>query len=135
MGSLSRGIDIPLEVRFHADKENRRKSFKVAVGGKFGVRYDVHNKIKYEESDITKKVKNHENYNVPNFRYGLYGRLGIAGIHFYYYYSLTEFFDNKKGPDETQANTMMIGLSWILIALEISFSFFNKGFYSLFIII
>lgn len=104
-------VDFPLEIRFFADKNNRRKSFKVAAGGKFGVRYDIHTKLKYEENDRVKKLKNYENYNVPNFRYGVYGRLGIAGVSLYYYYSLTEMFDNKKGPEETRASVMMVGLS------------------------
>jgi hypothetical protein len=104
-------IDFPLEVRYYANKENRRKSFKAAIGGKFGIRYDVLTKVKYEENDQTKKIKNKQNFNVQNFRYGVYGRLGVSGISLYYYYSITEMFDNKKGPEETRANVMMVGLA------------------------
>lgn len=105
-------IDVPISIRFNADKNNRRKSFKASVGGKFGVRYGTHTKVKFEENSQVKKFKTYENYNIPNFRYGLFGKVGLAGVSLYYYYSLTEFFDNKKGPDETQANVMMFGLSF-----------------------
>jgi len=105
-------IDFPISIRFNADKINRRKSFKASVGGKLGVRYGVHTKVKFEENSQVKKFKSYENYNIPNFRYGLFGKVGLAGVSLYYYYSLTEFFDNKKGPDETQANVMMFGLSF-----------------------
>jgi hypothetical protein len=104
-------VDIPLEFRFYADKENKRKSVKAAVGGKFGIRYEVKTKVKYEENNQTKKYKWFENYNVPNFRYGVYGRLGVSGVSLYYYYSLSEMFENKKGPEETRANVMMVGVS------------------------
>jgi hypothetical protein len=104
-------VDIPLEVRFYANKENRRKSIKAAVGGKFGIRYDVLTKVKYEENNQTKKYKDKQNFNVQNFRYGVYGRFGVSGVSLYYYYSLTEMFENKKGPEETRASVMMVGLS------------------------
>jgi len=104
-------VDIPLEVRFYANKENRRKSVKAAVGGKFGIRYDVLTKVKYEENNQTKKFKDKQNFNVQSFRYGIYGRFGISGVSLYYYYSLSEMFDNKKGPEETRASVMMVGLS------------------------
>jgi len=104
-------FDIPVEFRFYANKNNRRKSFKVAVGGKVGFRFDTHTKIRYDEFNQTKILKDKQQFNTKNPRFGLYGRLGFASVSFYYYYSLTEFFDNKKGPDQTQANTMLIGIS------------------------
>ena len=104
-------FDIPIEFRFYGNKNNRRKSFKVAAGGKIGFRFDTHTKIRYDEYNQTKILKDKQQFNTQNPRFGLYGRLGFASVNFYYYYSLTEFFDNKKGPDQTQANTMLIGIS------------------------
>ena len=75
------------------------------------MRYEVKTKVKYEENSQTKKYKNFENYNVPNFRYGVYGRFGVSGISLYYYYSLSEMFENKKGPEETRTSVMMAGIS------------------------
>ncbi len=104
-------FDIPIEFRYYANKNNRRKTFKVAAGGKIGFRFDTHTKIKYDEYNQTKIFKDKQQFNTQNPRFGLYGRIGFASVSFYYYYSLSEFFDNKKGPDQTQANTMLIGIS------------------------
>ena len=104
-------VDIPLEVRFYANKENKRRSVKAAIGGKVGIQFDVKTKVKYVENSQTKILKDKQNFNVQRFRYGLYGRLGVSGVSLYYYYSLSEMFDNRKGPEETRANVMMVGVS------------------------
>ncbi len=104
-------VDIPLEFRYHLNKGSSRKGFKVALGGKIGFLYDAHTKVKYEENDETKKYKAFEDFNVNTFRYGVYGRLGVSGVSLYYYYGISEMFENKKGPDQTRTNTMLIGVS------------------------
>jgi len=104
-------VDIPMEFRYHLNRENKRKSFKVALGAKIGFLYDAHTKVKYEDNDQTKKYKGYEKFNINTFRYGAYARLGVSGVSFYYYYGISEMFENKKGPDQTRAKTMMFGIS------------------------
>jgi len=104
-------FDIPFEFRWYADKSFKRKSFKIAAGGKIGFRIDSKTKIVYTENDQQKKRKQKENFNIISPRYGVYGRVGFGAISLYYYYSLTEFFQNKRGPEETRARNMMVGIS------------------------
>ncbi len=104
-------FDIPFEFRWYADKDFKRKSFKIAVGGKVGFRIDSKTKIVYDEYDSKKKQKQKQNFNFNSPRYGVYGRVGFGALSLYYYYSITEVFQNKRGPDETRAKTMMVGLS------------------------
>ncbi len=104
-------LDIPFEFRWYADKSFKRKSFKVAVGGKVGFRIDSKTKVVYTDNDQTKKRKQKENFNIISPRYGAYARVGFGAISLYYYYSITEFFQNKRGPEETRARNMMVGIS------------------------
>ncbi len=104
-------FDIPFEFRWYADKEFKRKSFKLALGGKVGFRIDSKTKIVYDEYDNKKKQKQKQNFNFNSPRYGAYARVGFGAISLYYYYSITEVFINKRGPDETRAKTMMVGIS------------------------
>jgi len=105
-------LDVPFEFRWYAKKEFKRKSFKIAVGGKVGFRFDSKTKVVYDEFDSKKKkLKNKQNFNFISPRYGVYGRVGFGAISLYYYYSLTEVFKNKRGPNETRAQNMMVGIS------------------------
>lgn len=104
-------FDIPFEFRWYADPEFKRKSFKIALGGKIGFRIDSKTKVVYEEFDNRKKQKQKQNFNFNSPRYGAYGRVGFGAISLFYYYSLTEVFKNKRGPDDTRARVMMAGVS------------------------
>src|SRR5699024_5290101 len=61
-------FDIPLELRFHLNKDNFRKSFKIGVGGKVGVLFDSHTKIKYETEGDKKIIKSKEQFGLNRFR-------------------------------------------------------------------
>jgi len=104
-------FDIPFEFRWYANKEFKRKSFKLAAGGKVGFRFDSKTKVVYDENDQKKKQKQKQNFNFNSPRYGVYGRVGFGAISLYYYYSITEVFQNKRGPEETRARVMMVGIS------------------------
>ncbi|WP_353959613.1 porin family protein [Echinicola jeungdonensis] len=51
-------IDIPLEFRYHANRSNYNQGFRVALGGKIGVLYNAHTKIKFTDGDgVTQKLR------------------------------------------------------------------------------
>lgn len=107
-------FDIPLEIRFHANKNNFRKSFKVAVGGKAGILFDSHTKIRYKEDGDTKIIKDKESFDLSRFRYGVQGRIGIGGFSMFYYQELSELFKDGDGPEATTATPFKVGVSLAL---------------------
>lgn len=104
-------LDIPLEIRFHTNKNNFRKSFKVGIGGKVGVLFDSHTKIKYKENGDTKISKEKEQFDLSRFRYGVQGRIGIGSFSFFYYQELSTLFKNGKGPENTETAPFKVGIS------------------------
>lgn len=105
-------FDIPLELRFHLNKNDFKKSFKVAVGGKVGVLFASHTKIKFEEDSETKKLKDKERFELNRFRYGVHGRIGIGGFSVFYYQELSELFSDGSGPEATGATAFKVGVSF-----------------------
>ena len=104
-------FDIPLEFRYNSKKNDHRRSFKVAIGGKIGVLMTSHTKIKYKEEGTTIKLKNKQDFNLNKFRYGVHGRVGVGGFNVFFYYGLSELFKNNKGPQGTSVTTMNVGIS------------------------
>ena len=104
-------VDIPIEFRFHLNKENHDQGFRAAIGGKVGFLFDGHTKVKYEEDGDNKKFKQKDNFNLQRLRYGLTARIGFPGINFFGYYSLSELFESGNGPDETTAAPFNVGIS------------------------
>ena len=111
-------FDIPMEFRFRTRPS--KKSFRIAVGGKFGFRIDSKTKVKYEIDGDSYKVKNKSRYGFENFRYGVHGRIGIGSINLFVYYALSELFEkdlvlqNADGTTrklEGNLSNMTIGLT------------------------
>ena len=105
-------FDVPLELTFHANKENFRKSFKVGVGVKGGILFDSHTKIRYKENGDAKILKSKEDFDLSRFRYGALGRIGIGGFSLFYYQELSELFKDGKGPEGTGTSPFKVGLSF-----------------------
>jgi len=107
-------IDIPLEIRFHANKENHDRGFMVAVGGRVGILFDSKTKIKYVEDGNTKKSKDKEQFGLNRFRYGVHGRVGLGALSVFYYQNLSTLF-NDNGPAETEdTSSFMAGIAFTL---------------------
>jgi hypothetical protein len=107
-------FDIPLEFRFHANKENHDRGFMVAVGGRVGILFDSHTKIKYVADGDTRKIKQKEQFGVSRFRYGLHGRVGFGAVSVFYYQNLSDLF-NEDGPEGTMdTSSFMAGISFTL---------------------
>nr|MBI1229162.1 outer membrane beta-barrel protein [Cytophagales bacterium] len=105
-------FDIPLEIRYHLNRTNYNKGFRVALGGKFGILYNAHTKIGVTDtSDASQQVKNRQNYGLNPIRYGVYGRLGFPGFTLWSYYGLNGVFEEGKGPFGTEATQFNLGLS------------------------
>lgn len=105
-------FDIPLELRFHLNKNNLRKSFKIGIGGKAGVLFDAHTKVKYKEDGDNKIVKDKESFDLSRFRYGVQGRIGIGSFSLFYYQELSELFKDGKGPEATTATPFKVGIAF-----------------------
>lgn len=104
-------VDIPLELRFNFNKDDFRKSFKIGIGGKVGILFDSHTKVKYEANGDNKKFKSKESFDLSRIRYGVQGRIGIGGFGLYYYQELSEMFKDGRGPEGTAATSFTVGLS------------------------
>jgi len=108
-------LDIPLELRFHANKVNHDRGFRAAIGGRIGVLFDAHTKVKYEvDDDRMKKFKLKENFSLNRIRYGVSGRIGIGAFSVFYYQNLSPLFQKDKGPEGIDTQTFMAGISLTL---------------------
>ena len=109
---VSNYFDVPLELRFYANPNDKKRSFKVGLGFKAGIRFSSHTKVKYEEdgNNVIEKEKNI--FGLNRFRYGVTGRIGIGGINFFYYQSLSELFESGEGPLDSAATNVTVGLSF-----------------------
>lgn len=104
-------FEVPLELRFHVNKDNFKKTAKISIGGKVGVRMSSHTKVKYERLGEKQTLKTKDNYNLSTFRYGLQGSIGVAGIAAYFYYGLNDLFKKDEGPEGTATNQMQAGIA------------------------
>ncbi|GJM30189.1 MAG: hypothetical protein DHS20C17_28240 [Cyclobacteriaceae bacterium] len=104
-------FEVPVELRFHFNKNNFRKSGKITIGGKFGILMSSHTKVKYDHLGEKQKLKIKDNYNLNRFRYGIQGSLGIAGIAAYFYYGLNDLFEKGKGPEGTATSQVQAGIA------------------------
>lgn len=107
---VSNYIDVPVEFVFTSNPENEAKSFKAAVGFKVGYRFATYTKLKYNENEETKKMKDYQNFHVSPLRYGPYVRLGFGGFNVFANYTLTPVFNEGEGP--VDLNMMTVGISW-----------------------
>ncbi len=105
-------IDIPLEFRYHVNRSNYTQGFRFAIGGKIGVLYNAHTKIKITDADgLTQKIKNTQDFGLNPVRYGIYTRIGMPGFNVWGYYGLNEVFEDGQGPFENQAKQFNFGIS------------------------
>jgi hypothetical protein len=104
-------LDAPIELRFSTNPYDPGRSFKMAVGFRAGVLLKAHTKIKYEEEGDKIKIKDSQPWNVNNFRYGLYGRIGVGNFTFFGYSNMTSYFKKGEGLQGKDMNTLTIGVS------------------------
>lgn len=109
-------IELPLELRYSTRPNDPSRSFKAAVGFRIGYLYDAFTKVKYREDDVTKKIKDNQNYNLTRFRYGVYAKVGAGNLSVFANYNLSPLFESGKGLQDSDSandlNTMTIGISF-----------------------
>lgn len=88
-------LEIPLELRFHPKGSEEGEGFFVSLGGIVGVRLKSKDKSVFELNGEKYKTKNSGDFGVSNFRYGVQGRLGFKGVHFFY----KRYFNNAFQDD------------------------------------
>jgi hypothetical protein len=106
-------VDVPIEFRFTANPNDPAKSFKAAIGGRFGVLLNAQTKLKYREDGEVKKLKDRQDFNLNQFRYGAYGRIGVGNVYLSLYYNFNELFKTGKGPDGAATSNYTITLSLV----------------------
>lgn len=99
-------IGVPVVPRITFYNGSGRKIGHFGVGGYVNYRLDSYRKIK--EADGSKN-RNHSNYNLENFRYGLMAHIGVQGLNFFVRYDLSPLFVPGLGPD---VRTLTLGVGF-----------------------
>ncbi|SHO63363.1 porin family protein [Algoriphagus zhangzhouensis] len=105
-------FEIPVDLVYHVNKANYTKGFRVSVGGKVGILYDAHTKIKFTDNDgLERKIKESQNYGLEKIRYGLTFKAGTPGFYVWSYFGLNNVFQSGMGPVENQAKQISFGVA------------------------
>ncbi len=99
-------FDIPFELRYRSEPNDNNKSWKIAVGFRFGI--NLASKWKYkgpefrddtylaQQGDV--KFKEYKIPNIERIRYGVSLRGGYGPVNLFIYYSISTLFDENNGP-------------------------------------
>jgi len=101
----------PAEISFNTNPDNPSRSIHVSVGARVGILFDSHTKVNYSEGGESKMIKDKQPHGLNFFRYGISSKIGIGPFSFFGYYNLSPLFQENKGPDQTQMNTLTFGIS------------------------
>ncbi len=108
-------LEIPVELRFTSNPSDPNRAFKIGFGGRIGYLYDSFTKMKYKSDGETKRLKDKQDFNLTQFRYGVFGRVGIGNFSLFMYYNLTPLFKDGEGLWEKQKpvdfHTVTVGIS------------------------
>ncbi len=87
---------VPVLLNFQTNPGNSKKNFHFSVGGYAGLLIGSATKRK---GDVLGKVRQRDDYNLNNVRYGVTGRIGFGGFELYANYNLSSMFREDQGPD------------------------------------
>ncbi|MGV3557534.1 outer membrane beta-barrel protein [Larkinella arboricola] len=99
-------VNLPVVPRLSFYNSSGRKLGHLGFGVYGGYRVDSYTKIKEQDGN---KERQHSNFYLNDFRYGLIAHLGIARTNFFFKYDLNPLFQAGKGPD-VRALSFGIGL-------------------------
>lgn len=106
-------VEVPLELRYSSKPETPNKSFKVAVGGKFGLLINSHTKGKNLldntgrlVNEYTEKINSKRYFNTT--RISATARVGYGNFSLFGSYALTGIFKNNVAAD---INQLQVGLN------------------------
>ncbi len=77
----------------------KQRGFRIGVGMYAGYRLGSHTKIKFRQDGDTDKDKDHSNFYMSSWRYGLRLRVGIRSVDLFANYDLNEVFNSGRGPE------------------------------------
>ncbi len=104
-------FEVPLEFTFRTNQEFPKRSFKFTLGAKGGVLISSKTKVKFEQDNQNKVIKQKERYDLSLFKVTAVARIGYGSFNLFYNYSLLPVFEKNKGPLDTEANRMTFGIS------------------------
>lgn len=81
--------------------------FSVGAGVYAGYRIHSWSNFVYRSASDKERIKESNNFNINNFRYGVRGQIGIAGVDLFVNYDLNELFVANRGP---QVNAFSFGI-------------------------
>lgn len=99
-------VNLPVVPRLSFYNSSGRKMGHLGFGGYVGYRVDSYTKIKEQDNN---KERQHSNFYLNDFRYGLIAHIGIARTNFFIKYDLNPMFQDNKGPN-VRALSFGIGL-------------------------
>jgi hypothetical protein len=91
-------LEVPLELRFFGNKENRNKGFKAAIGLKVGLLVGAHTKNVNSLSGVSLVEKVNTRRYAETWRFSPTARIGWGNFSVFGAYSLTKLFKNNEGP-------------------------------------
>lgn len=92
---------IPLLLNFQTKPGNSKRNFHFSVGGYAGLLIGSSTKRKGDEIG---KIKQQDDYNLNNIRYGVTGRIGFGPLDLYMNYNLSSMFREDQGPEIMPVN-------------------------------
>jgi hypothetical protein len=91
-------------------RSGKKKGLSLGLGGYGGYRIGSYTKIKYSENNRTRRDKDHNNFYLNNWRYGVTAQLGLWGINLFANYDLNNLFSDNKGPGGNDLNAFSFGI-------------------------
>jgi hypothetical protein len=105
-------FEIPIDLRYHLNKNNYSKSFRFSIGGKVGFLYEAHTKVKYESEAFEKrKVKDSQSFGLEKIRYAISVKAGSPGFYVWGNFYLNDVWQAGRGPFGTEASQINFGLA------------------------
>jgi Outer membrane protein beta-barrel domain len=105
-------LDIPIELRYTKNPVDPRRSFYISCGLRLGMLVNGFTKIKYtDDNEGIIRRKQRQDWNLSNFRYGLYSKIGFGNIGLTGHYALSTLFTKNQGLEDTAINNLTIGIS------------------------
>jgi hypothetical protein len=98
-------LTVPLMLNVETNPDERKRSFRLSAGVTGGWRIASRTKTTTEEK---RKVKQRDDFNLNDFRYGPSVRIGYGWFNLYGHYALSDFFADGEGPE---THPVTIGLS------------------------
>lgn len=94
-------LEAPFEIRFYANKANRNRGFKAAVGMRVGLLMGTSSKTRHSAPDMPSLIVEKANSNryTQKWRFAPTVRIGWGNFSLYGSYNLSPYFNTGQGPE------------------------------------